>query len=159
MRSGAAATPPLRVYSRRRLRAGTAAPSVENGSSLSPGARSRLQKLDDVRKPVDRLLPLPVFHKRRKKAPPPRYLPRRSRQVAGAAPCSPGPALSVAQKRVMRQLGFEEREVIQPDAQDKYSKLFSPSLSVSHVCALAAIFGWEVGDGEAVRAGDVLTML
>ena len=65
----------------------------------------------------------------------------------------------MAQKRVMRQLGFEEREVIQPDAQDKYSKLFSPSLSVSHVCALAAIFGWEVGDGEEVRAGDVLTML
>jgi hypothetical protein len=61
--------------------------------------------------------------------------------------------------RVMRQLGFEEREIIQPDAQDNYSKLFKPLLSDSHVCALAAIFGWEVGDGEQVRAADVLTMM
>jgi hypothetical protein len=65
----------------------------------------------------------------------------------------------MAQKRVMRQLGFEEREIIQPDAQDNYSKLFRPLLSVSHACALAAIFGWEVGDGEQVRAADVITLL
>ena len=61
--------------------------------------------------------------------------------------------------RVMRQRGFEEREIIQPEAQDIYSKLFGPLLSDSHVCALAAIFGWEVGEGEQVRAKDVLTML
>jgi len=61
--------------------------------------------------------------------------------------------------RVMRQRGFEEREIIQPEAQDIYSKLFGPLLSDSHVCALAAIFGWEVGEGEQVRAVDVLTML
>jgi len=59
----------------------------------------------------------------------------------------------------MRQLGFEEREIIQPDAQDKYSKLFRPLVSVSHVCALAAIFDWEVGDGEQVRNTNVITML
>ena len=59
----------------------------------------------------------------------------------------------------MRQLGFEEGEIIQPDAQDKYCKLFSPLLLVSQVCALAAIFGWEAGDSEQVRAGDVLTTL
>jgi hypothetical protein len=59
----------------------------------------------------------------------------------------------------MRELGFEERDIIQPDAQDNYSKLFRPLLSVSHVCALAAIFGWKVGDGEQVRAAYVITML
>jgi hypothetical protein len=36
-----------------------------------------------VRRPVDRLIPLPVIQKQRKKAPPPRSLPWRSRQVAG----------------------------------------------------------------------------
>jgi len=117
------------------------------------------QNLDKVRKPVDRLVPLPVIQKRRKKAAPSGSLPRRSRRVVGAAPCSPGPVLSVAHMRVMRHLGFEEREIIQPEAQDIYSKLFGPLLSDSHVCALAAIFGWEVGTGEQVRAADVLTML
>ncbi|CAD6231381.1 unnamed protein product [Miscanthus lutarioriparius] len=109
------------------------------------------QNLDKVRKPVDRLVPLPVIQKRRKKAAPSGSLPRRSRRVAGAAPCSPGPVLSVTQMRVMRQLGFEEREIIQPEAQDIYSKLFGPLLSDSHVCALAAIFGWEVGTVWNVR--------
>ena len=112
-----------------------------------------------MRKPVDRLVPLPVIQKRRKKAAPSGSLPRRSRRVTGTAPCSPGPVLSVTQMRVMRQRGFEEREIIQPEAQDIYSKLFGPLLSDSHVCALAAIFGWEVGEGEQVRAEDVLTML
>jgi hypothetical protein len=59
----------------------------------------------------------------------------------------------------MRQLGFEEREIIQLNAKDNYSKLFRTFLSDSHVCALAVIFGWEVGDGEQVRAVDVLTMM
>ena len=27
------------------------------------------------------------------------------------------------------------------------------------VCAMAAIFGWEVGDGEQVRTAEVLTIL
>jgi hypothetical protein len=67
--------------------------------------------------------------------------------------------LSEAQKKVMRHLGFEEKEIIQPSAQDSYSKLFKPLLSNSHVSALAAIFGWEVGDGEQVRAADVLTIM
>jgi len=29
----------------------------------------------------------------------------------------------------------------------------------SHVCALAAIFGWDVGEGEQVRAADVLAVM
>ncbi|CAD6250662.1 unnamed protein product [Miscanthus lutarioriparius] len=48
----------------------------------------------------------------------------------------PGPVLSEAHKRVMRRLGFEEREIIQPNAQDNYT----------------AIFGWDVGEGEQMRA-------
>jgi len=53
----------------------------------------------------------------------------------------------------MRQLGFSEREVIEPEAQDRYCKLYNPLLSDSHVSAIAAIFGmdcWEWGAG-AVR--------
>jgi hypothetical protein len=99
---GVAAATPLRVYSRRRRRARALAPAVAEGSSLSPGAGSQLPKLDKVRKPMDKLLPLPVIQKRRKKAPPPGSLPWRSRRVAGVAPCSLGLVLSVAQKRVMR---------------------------------------------------------
>ena len=114
--------------------------------------------LDKVRKPVDMLLPLPVIQKRRKKAPPPGSLPRRSRRVAGAGPCSPGPVVTAAQKRVMRHLRFEEKEIIDPSAQDKYCKIFSPLLSATHARALSAIFGWEVGEGEVVRAMNVLTV-
>lgn len=156
---GAASTPPLRVYARRRRRDRSPAPAVLDGSSSGPGAGSRLRVLDEVRKPVDCLLPLPVIQKRRRKAPPPGSLPRRSRRVAGAAPCSPGPALSKAQKKVMRQLGFEERELILPEAQDNYSKLYGPMLSVSQVSAMAAIFGWTAGDGEQVRPADVVTLM
>jgi len=132
----------VRVYSRRRRRVRSPAPAypaVADAPSLGSGAKSRLQNLDKVRKPVDRLVPLPVIQKRRKKAAPPGSLPH-SRRVAGASPCSPRPVLSVAQMRVMRQLGFEEREIIQPEAQDIYSKLFGPLLSDSHVCALATCF-------------------
>lgn len=119
---------------------------------------SPLQMLDKVRKPVDMLLPLPVIQKRRKKAPPPGSLPRRSRRVAGAGPCYPGPVVTAAQRKIMRHLGFEEREIIDPSAQDKYCKIFNPLLSNSHARALSAIFGWEVGEGEEVRAVDVLTI-
>ena len=86
---GAVATPPLRVYSRRRrrrCRARSPASPAAVDPSLSPGAGSQLQRLDMVRKPVDTLLPQPVIQKRRKKAPQPGALPRRSRRVAGAAP-------------------------------------------------------------------------
>jgi hypothetical protein len=67
--------------------------------------------------------------------------------------------LSAAQKRVMRHLGYEEKEFFSPSAQDKFCKLFKPSPSGSHVCAMAAIFGWDVGDGEQVRTAEVLTIL
>jgi len=109
-----------------------------------------------VCKPVDKLLPQPVIQKRRRKTPPLGALPRRSRCVAGAKPCSPGPVITEAQQRVMRHLGFEEREVMDPLAQDSYSKLFKPFLSDSHISAMAAIFGWSVGEGERVCSVAVL---
>ena len=59
----------------------------------------------------------------------------------------------------MRHLGFEEKEVLDPKAQDNYSKLFSPLLSESHVSATAAIFGWSVGEGEQARSADVIAVL
>jgi hypothetical protein len=56
-------------------------------------------------------------------------------------------------------LASRKREIIQPNAQDNYSELLKPMLSDSHVHALAALFGWEVGDGGQVRASDVLTIM
>jgi hypothetical protein len=79
--------------------------------------------------------------------------------VAGAGPCSPAPVVTVAQKRVVRQLGFEERETIDPGAQDKYCKIFRPRVSDSHMQAMTAIFGWELGEGEQVRASNFLTIV
>lgn len=155
--AAAAAPSPLRVYSRQRRRDKAPAPMAR--SPQSSGSDSPLRKLEKLRKPVDMLLPLPVIQKRRKKGPPPGSLPRRSRRVAGAGPCSPGQVVTAAQRKVMRQLGFEEKEIIGPEAQDKYSKLFKPLNNESHVAAMAAIFGWEVGDGEQVRAADILTIL
>jgi hypothetical protein len=134
-------SPALRVYSRRRCRPGAPPPPAPDGAGAVPWADLPLLELDRVCKPVDTLLPQPVIRRSRRKAPLPHSLPRRSRRVAGAAPCSPGPVLSAAKKRVMRHLGFEEKEIFSPSAQDKFCKLFKPSPSGSHVCAMAAIFG------------------
>jgi hypothetical protein len=55
----------------------------------------------------------------------------------------------------MKSLGFGTDEKIDPADQDKYSKLFGRLLSESNVAALAAIFGWTVGEGEQVRSTDL----
>jgi hypothetical protein len=57
---------------------------------------------------------------------------------------------------VLRHLGFGDQEVMNLSAQDSYSKLFKPFLSDSHISALAAIFGWSVGEGEWVCSVAVL---
>ena len=49
--------------------------------------------------------------------------------------------------------------MLDPKAQDSYSKLFGPLLFESHVSAIAAIFGWTVGEGEQVRSADVVAVL
>uniref|UniRef100_K4AKK9 Uncharacterized protein n=1 Tax=Setaria italica TaxID=4555 RepID=K4AKK9_SETIT len=145
---------PLRVYSWQRRIVKTLDPPTTDDTPLGLRPASPIQKLSKVCKPVDSLLPLLVIQKRRRKVPSPGSLPRRSRRVAGAGPCSPRLV-----KRVMRHLGFSDREVIESEAQDRYCKLYKPLLSESHVSAIVAIFGWTVGEGDQVRSIDVLTVL
>ena len=80
--------------------------------------------------------------------------------MAGAEPCSPGPVISVTQRKVMRSLGFGLQEKIDVAVQDEYGKLYGQKLNESHLSALAAIFGWTVeeGGGEACTA-DLLVSL
>ncbi|WVZ64360.1 LOW QUALITY PROTEIN: hypothetical protein U9M48_013890 [Paspalum notatum var. saurae] len=73
-------------------------------------------------------------------------LPRRSRRLAGAGPCSPGPVVNPFQKRVMRSLGFGSEKKIVPMMQDEYCKLFEHELSLSNLAALTALFGWAASD-------------
>jgi hypothetical protein len=79
--------------------------------------------------------------------------PRRSRRIAGIgvenlATSSDGQTRF--RKKVMRVLHvIDENEGINPEALDRYSKLFDKPLSPSHIQALAALFGWsapEVGE-------------
>ena len=150
----------LVVYSRKRLRSRASQHAQDAPQSpVSPSA-TILLKLDKVSKSIDALLPHPRIQKRRAKKPPSGSLPRRSRRVAGAEPCSPGPVISVAQRKVMRSLGFGLQEKIDVAVQDEYGKLYGQKLNESHVSTLAAIFGWTVeeGGGEACTA-DLLVSL
>lgn len=115
-----------------------------------------LPQLSKVCKPTDMLLPQPVIHKRRIKAVAPGSLPRRSRRVAGADPCSPGPITTESQRRVMRCLGFECKAKIDPKTQDAYFKIMGSRFADNHVAAMAAIFGWSLEEDSQVRAGDIL---
>lgn len=77
--------------------------------------------------------------------------------MAGVHPCSPGPIVSDAQRRVIRSLGFtEDVEKIDQAAQDSYSKLFHKPVSDVHLVALAAIFGWTVEEGGEARTATLL---
>lgn len=120
----------LRVYSRRcGAEATPCRPWRSCLRSPTPSPPPAHQRLLKVRKPVVRLLPKPVVHKRRSKGPAFGSLPRRSRRVAGAGPCSPGPITSESQRRVIRSLGFDCREKIDPKTQDDYFILFGKPLS------------------------------
>ena len=80
--------------------------------------------------------------------------------MAGVGPCSPGPVLSEAQRRVIRSLGLAEaNEKIDEEAQDRYSKLFNSTISDSHLSALAAIFGWSVEEGLEARSAASLAVI
>uniref|UniRef100_K3YC40 Uncharacterized protein n=1 Tax=Setaria italica TaxID=4555 RepID=K3YC40_SETIT len=133
---------PLRVYSRQRRRARASSPPAAPDSQVESSLATPIQRLSRVCKSVDKLLPQPVIQKHWKKAPLPGSLPCRSRHVVATKPCLPGPAVTDAQK-----------------TQDSYSKLYKPLLSDSHVSAMAAIFGWTVGEGDEVRSTEVLAML
>lgn len=51
-------------------------------------------------------------------------------------------------KRAMRSLGIidDEQEHINQKAMNDYAKMFEQPLSVAHVQALAALFGWAPPD-------------
>lgn len=98
------------VYSRKRFQSRATLPPPHIGTPPTSPPATPLCKLNKVGKPIDALLPQPVIHKRRIKAPISGTLPRRSRRVAGAKPCSPRLVISVAQKKVMQSLGFGAQE-------------------------------------------------
>lgn len=75
----------LRVYTRTRWQHKT----QEEVYVGTPAANVSDAFLGKVTKPLDQLLPCPNVPKQRHKAPPQGSLPRRSRRVAGASPCSP----------------------------------------------------------------------
>ncbi|WVZ94677.1 hypothetical protein U9M48_040542 [Paspalum notatum var. saurae] len=80
-----------------------------------------------------------------------------SRRVAGAKPCSPGPIVTAAQRKVIKSLGLSDgKEVIDQKAQDDYSKLFEQPLTDVDLSALAAIFGWQTDLVVDVRGWELL---
>lgn len=71
--------------------------------------------------------------------------------MAGVRPCSPGPVVTDAQRRIIRSLGFSDaKETIDQKARDEYFKLLDEPLTDVSLAALAAIFGWSVGEGDQV---------
>lgn len=80
--------------------------------------------------------------------------------MAGVGPCSPGPVVSEAQKKVIRSLGFQVvNGHIDGDTQDQYSKLFCNPIPDTQLAALAAIFGWAVEEGLETRPSLPLDVL
>ena len=59
--------------------------------------------------------------------------------MAGAIPCSPRQVTIVAQRKVMKSLGFGDKE-IDPKSHDTYFRIFGQLLSDSH---MTAIFSWK----------------
>jgi hypothetical protein len=103
------------VYSRRRHHYNTT-------HDLEEPAIPR-KDFEKITKPVEQLLPGLVT--KRTSCKKPSIAPCRSRRVAGAKPCSPGPVITEAQRRVIGSLGFVDKdEVVDPKAQDDHCKLF-----------------------------------
>ncbi|KAJ1257223.1 hypothetical protein BS78_K172400 [Paspalum vaginatum] len=141
----AEAAKPLKVYFRRRRR------------SKGTSSGGQPQGLQRITKPVEQLLPRPMILKREGEKHVPPSVPRRSRRVAGVKPCSPGPVVTAAQRKVIKSLGLSnEKELIDQKAQDDYSKLFEKPLTDVDLAALAAIFGWQSDHGDDVRGWELL---
>ncbi|KAJ1268539.1 hypothetical protein BS78_07G142800 [Paspalum vaginatum] len=139
---------PLHVYSRR-CRGAAGAPSAETPSADTPPPPDQHPFVAKLATQVNQLLPPPPVHKRRNKAPP-SSIPRRSRRVAGASPCSPGPIVTDAQKRIIRNLGcIEDSAKIDHKAQDEYFRTLDQPLTEACLAAVAAIFGLCVEEGPA----------
>lgn len=147
---------PLLVYTQRRRRSRPASPMAAGVGT--PGSPVR-QFLSGITRPVQQLLPRPAAPRRRSRPRPAGSLPRRSRQIAEAGPCSPGPVLNDVQRRVIKCLGLShDVEKVSHQALDSYCKLFENPLTDVHLSALAALFGWKVEDGDQARATDTLSV-
>jgi hypothetical protein len=103
------------VYFRRRRHTKKCSEPDEPAASLND--------LEKVIKPVVQLLPMPVAKKRSCKTS--AAVPRRSRRVAGVKPCSPGPIIIEAQKKVIRSLGLAAKD----EAFDQKAKTTTVSCS------------------------------
>jgi hypothetical protein len=139
------------VYSRRRLSSGARSKTKSRAatSEVELPASTEVAPLDHfinkITKTIDTLLPVPKINKRRRKAPPSGELTWRSRRITGLG-AEPGYAApSQSKRKVMHSLGFEfSQEQLSQQHQDDYAKLFAHPLSVVHVQALAALFGWSI---------------
>jgi len=156
----------LRVYYRRKQRSRQPSPpptevappqlavappgcSSGAGEAQSPATLRRMEFIDNLTKKTDSIVALPpVINKRRNRAPPPTSAPRRSRRNAGLSAEFGGIPDIGARKTVIRSLDIAmEQEHIDQRVLNDYAKLFSNLLSMSHVQALAALFGWNVPEG------------
>jgi hypothetical protein len=141
---------PRKVYTRRRILAARgSAPTPPPTATLSPSSRGLFLRW--VMKAVGTLLPVPKIDKQRKKNPPPGSPPRRSRRIAGLGAEPSPPAQSRVKKMIMcTALGMEDhQDVLWQQQLQEYAKLFRQPLPDSHICALAALFGWVVPEQEA----------
>ncbi|KAG2657383.1 hypothetical protein PVAP13_1KG180000 [Panicum virgatum] len=156
----------LRVYYRRKQRSRQPSPpptevaqpqlavaplgcSSGAGEAQSPATLRRMEFIDNLTKKTDSIVALPpVINKRQNRAPPPTSAPRRSRRNAGLSAEFGGIPDIGARKTVIRSLDIAMEQVhIDQRVLNDYAKLFSNLLSMSHVQALAALFGWNVPEG------------
>jgi len=128
--SGDANEPPasaksLQVYSRRWRH------NKKNHIQNEPATPCK--DLERIMKPVEQLLPRPVAKRRccKKTSAP----PRRSRRVAGVKPCSPGPVTTDAQRKVIRSLGFTDKD----EAIEQKHKMTTASCSRGDLLILTSL--------------------
>ena len=148
----ASSPPPLRVYSRRRLRR-AAANAVEAADSP---AKAFLLK---IAKSPNGLLPIPHINKRRKKpSAPPSEAPRRSRRIAGMQVEKVEDCPKHLKKCIMRALDLnvdEDKETLGQQLLDEYAQHFRQHITPSHTRALAALFGWAPTEEDFVVGSEV----
>jgi hypothetical protein len=132
--------PVFKVYSRRRL----SQVQLVQEDLLLQSVVEMILPLEEfksaVTKPSDGLLPPPPTQstKRRKKAMPSDFRPRRSRRVAKFPP----ELGSNSAAQVCRHLGFcDDIENISLQDASNYAKLIDTGLSSAHIAALAALWG------------------
>lgn len=120
-----------------------------NREATTPTAAAFIKKIS---MPVDALVPAPVVQKRWKKSAGTASMPRRSRRLANLPPETDRISASI----VCRKLGMTDEEGrISDDALDRYTKSYHHLLSRDHICALSALFGWDVPPEGEARANSI----